>query len=631
MVNVSENELQSRIAWSMSRLGILVNLGRRAQWLEGEPAEFDPIERPSGATGPMKRLAILGVSERQIDLLWLLACVELDPGLARATQALVSPGMHELNFQILDALASTTGGRLTEAELDHLVRLGLVETTFGHQVPLYRRALRVSDRVLELARGTWALDREVARLARIVEPGGIGVHESDASREVAETLNRGELLIVVSGIAGSGRTTALATAAASVDLSLLLVSAGSLARDPLALQRQLRALSREARLHDAVLLLQGLESFDTDLVRTEILDTVTGPVLATAREPCTWEGRSIVNIAKALPSQAERSALWAASLPGITPEVADDCAARYTVSPGVTLDAAKSVIARGRGAAAVVDVHLALRERLERGLVGIAKRIETKQTWEDLVLPNDQLDLIEEMVGRVRCRGKVLDTWGFGDKVGRGLGLAALFSGPPGTGKTMVAGLIAKELELDLYQIDLSKIVSKYIGETEKQLSQVFDAAETGHAILLFDEADSLFGKRSAVNSSNDRYANLETNYLLQRIEAFTGITILTTNHETSIDPAFQRRLSVHLRIPLPEESQRKHLWEAMIPKQAEVAADLDFAELAHDFVMSGGYIKNAVLRAAYSAAATGQVITQSHLGRAARLEYEAMGRITRT
>jgi SpoVK/Ycf46/Vps4 family AAA+-type ATPase len=244
------------------------------------------------------------------------------------------------------------------------------------------------------------------------------------------------------------------------------------------------------------------------------------------------------------------------------------------------------------------------------------------------VLPDDQFEQVVEFVARVRHRGLVLDTWGFADKVGKGNGVAAMFSGPPGTGKTMAAGLIAKELGLDLYQVDLSRVVSKYIGETEKALGALFDAAESGHAVLLFDEADSLFAKRSEVKSSNDRYANLEVNYLLQRLEAFKGICILTTNHEASIDDAFRRRLAIHVRFPVPEEDQREQLWKAMIPDRALIQGQPCFSKLAREFEMTGGYIKNAVVRAAYLAADEGEAISISHFHRAARTEYEAAGKI---
>jgi SpoVK/Ycf46/Vps4 family AAA+-type ATPase len=255
-------------------------------------------------------------------------------------------------------------------------------------------------------------------------------------------------------------------------------------------------------------------------------------------------------------------------------------------------------------------------------------RITWRQTWDDLVLPDDAVLEVREFIARIRHRRLVYESWGFGRKVAKGLGLSALFSGPPGTGKTMVAGLIAEELKLDLYQVDLSKVVSKWIGETEKNLAELFDAAEAGHAILLFDEADSLFAKRTEVKSSNDRYANLEVNYLLQRMEAFAGVVILTTNHETSIDEAFRRRLSLRVDFPVPEPEERERLWRTLLPAQAEVSADIDFDGLAHRFEMTGGYIKNAALRAAFLAADEGTAIAMRHLMRAARAEYQAMGKV---
>jgi SpoVK/Ycf46/Vps4 family AAA+-type ATPase len=192
----------------------------------------------------------------------------------------------------------------------------------------------------------------------------------------------------------------------------------------------------------------------------------------------------------------------------------------------------------------------------------------------------------------------------------------------------MVAGLIARELQLDLYQIDASRMVSKWIGETEKNLARLFDAASAGHAVLLFDEADSLFAKRTEVKSSTDRYANLEVNYLLQRMEAFDGITILTTNLETSVDDAFKRRLAFRVAFQLPERDEREQLWRAMLPAEAKVEKNLDFKALADRYEMSGGYIRNAVIRAAYIAASEGKAIGMNHLQRAAVLEYTAMGKV---
>lgn len=275
-------------------------------------------------------------------------------------------------------------------------------------------------------------------------------------------------------------------------------------------------------------------------------------------------------------------------------------------------------------------IEQGVRSVLDDRLAGLATRVSTKQSWDDLVLPEDQTTAVVEMLSRIRERRRVYEEWGFADKLGKGLGVTALFSGPPGTGKTMTAALIARDLGCDVYQVDTSKIASKWIGETEKNLAALFDAAEAGHAILLFDEADSMFGKRSEVKSSTDRYANQETNYLLQRIESYRGICILTTNHDNAIDEAFRRRLSVHVRFPVPEVDERKRLWQALLPANAPVASTLRFEELAEKFVMSGGYIRNAVLRAAFLAADENAPISSVHLARAARLEYEAMGKVVR-
>ncbi|HEY6037671.1 MAG TPA: ATP-binding protein, partial [Kofleriaceae bacterium] len=208
-------------------------------------------------------------------------------------------------------------------------------------------------------------------------------------------------------------------------------------------------------------------------------------------------------------------------------------------------------------------------------------------------------------------------------------GLTALFQGQPGTGKTLVAGVVARELGLDLYQVDLSKVMSKWIGETERNLSTIFDAAEDGQVVLLFDEADSLFSKRTEVRSSNDRYANLEVNYLLQRLDSFEGIAMLTTNSGGSIDPAFKRRLSFRLSFPFPDEDTREQLWRAHLPPELPTAGAFTLDALARKYQLSGGYIRNACLRAAFLAAQEESVLHQQHLERAVALEFAELGKLS--
>jgi SpoVK/Ycf46/Vps4 family AAA+-type ATPase len=243
-----------------------------------------------------------------------------------------------------------------------------------------------------------------------------------------------------------------------------------------------------------------------------------------------------------------------------------------------------------------------------------------------VVLPDTTLASVRELISRARHRHRVLHDWGFERKLAKGLGLSALFSGPPGTGKTMIAGIIARELALELYQIDLSRVVSKYVGETEKNLSEVFEAADWGNVLLLFDEADALFSKRTDVKSSNDRFSNMEINYLLQRLERFEGVSILTTNLEGSIDQAFKRRLSFRVSFPMPDASEREVLWRRMVPKEAHLAEPLDFAELAQRYEFTGGNIRNGMLRAAFLAAGEDRGITMEHVHRAVTLEYHDAG-----
>jgi SpoVK/Ycf46/Vps4 family AAA+-type ATPase len=308
---------------------------------------------------------------------------------------------------------------------------------------------------------------------------------------------------------------------------------------------------------------------------------------------------------------------------------ADLLATLYPLAPGMIRVAGEA--ARRACASFTMNpshVEAGIRAVLDDRLSGLATRITVSQSWDDLVLPDDQIAALVEMVARIRERRRVYEDWGFAAKLGKGLGVSALFSGPPGTGKTMAAGLIARELGVDVYRVEPSRITSKWIGETEKNLAALFDAAEAGHAIMLFDEADGLFGKRTDIQSSNDRHANQEVNYLLQRLETFTGICILTTNHESAIDEAFRRRLSIHVRFPMPDADERMRLWRTTVPASAPISADVDFRRLADAFVMTGGYIRNAVLRAAFVAADQNSAIVGEHLERAARLEYEAMGRV---
>jgi SpoVK/Ycf46/Vps4 family AAA+-type ATPase len=253
-------------------------------------------------------------------------------------------------------------------------------------------------------------------------------------------------------------------------------------------------------------------------------------------------------------------------------------------------------------------------------LDGLAQRVPPSAGWQDLVLPAAQSQLMRELTLHVRHRMTVFEDWGFGARTSRGTGVAALFAGPSGTGKTFAAEVVANDLHLDLYRVDLSQVVSKYIGETEKNLRQIFDAAETGGVVLLFDEADALFGKRSEVKDSHDRYANIEVSYLLQRMESYRGLAILTTNLKEAIDTAFLRRLRFVIQFPFPDAASRADIWRRLLPP--ELPTDNLVPEKLARLAVSGGTIRNIALSAAFLAAEAGEPVTMSHVLLAARTEY---------
>ncbi|SRR5579884_567151 len=273
------------------------------------------------------------------------------------------------------------------------------------------------------------------------------------------------------------------------------------------------------------------------------------------------------------------------------------------------------------------DLLWACRERSYLHLGGLARAITPRATWDDLVLPESLLQQLREIIAQVRHRPQVFHHWGFEKKLLLGKGTYILFMGPSGTGKTLAAEVLAQTLGRDLLKVDLSAVVSKYIGETEKNLQRIFSGAERSDAILFFDEADALFGKRSEVKDAHDRYANIEINYLLQRLEEYEGIVILATNFAQNIDDAFSRRIQMSLVFPFPNEASRMEIWKKHLPKEAPLAEEVDLGFLASQFKISGGNIRNIVLNAAFLAAAEGAPIGMMHLLQATRREYEKLGK----
>jgi ATP-dependent 26S proteasome regulatory subunit len=442
--------------------------------------------------------------------------------------------------------------------------------------------------------------------------------------------------IVVRGRPGMGRTTLLAAIAARAGRALAVIDAERLPEDDLA-----GALWRElvgASLRGAVACVSGLE----ERCRSEVGGVQSAAVRAVVGdffEPIAFRAGAAgelplepgyLSVTLPTPSETERRARWrqATRRRGLRAEGLDDLARRYRCGPGTIERVVAEAGARPPEGDATGALEAAARRHVSCRLGPLATRVERLARLDQVALPPEIVDSIKELIARARHRRTVFETWGFGQVVTTARGLTALFSGPPGTGKTMVAGAIARELGLDLFRVDLARVVSKWIGETEKNLGRLFDAAEDGQAVILFDEADSLFSRRTQVKSSIDRHGNMEVNYLLQRIDAFEGVALLTTNQAGAIDAAFRRRLSLRLAFPYPDEETRVQLWRAHLPEGAPVAGDLDLAALARKFPLTGGTIRNSVLRAAFLAAAEERPLGQEHLLRAVHLEYSDTGKL---
>jgi ATPase family protein associated with various cellular activities (AAA) len=474
---------------------------------------------------------------------------------------------------------------------------------------------------LELVRPRVPLDRVLAP-ARVIER---------ACAELAEA-PPGTARVVVRGRTGSGRRTLLAALGGLAGRPLAMLDAAMLIRE-----RRIPALAtmlQRATLCGWLPCIDGLDAIPSDDPATRaavraIVNEHRGPV-ALRLAPHTQPPLEPPYVAIDLPTStiAERAEQWTGALAsrGLVAEDPDSLAARYTIGPGTIQRVAASV--EHRAGALDVAIDDAMRQHLDTKIGAVATRITKLASWSQIVLPADIRDSIVELIARVRHRRRVYDTWGFDRVMTSSRGLTALFQGGPGTGKTLVAGAIASELGLDLYRVDLSRVTSKWIGETEQNLAKVFDAAEEGQILVLFDEADSLFTKRTEVRTSVDRYANLEVNYLLQRLDTFEGVAILTTNFGSAIDPAFKRRLAVRLTFPFPDEEARERLWNVHLPPEVPRAGKLDLAGLARRYRMSGGYIRNAALRAAFLAAEEDSPLTQDHLERAVRAEFREVGKL---
>ena len=451
------------------------------------------------------------------------------------------------------------------------------------------------------------------------------------------------------GLAGVGRKTLATALCRQLGIPLAIVDLRQVLQQP-NFEDAIRRIFREAVLQPVAVY---VEHFDLLLAEDEGAISRRRQLISNVEEfSCltflgtekAWEPAGLlrehvyIDIALPAPDMQGRAGLWAV-LAGNREAFAadiswDELAVKFRLTPGQMSDAliVAHNRARFRGSVDEIvtsdDLYIGCRTQSNQKLSSSARRLIPRHSWTDIILPPKELTQLREVCAQLKYRQKVYGDWGFGAKVSVSRGLCVFFYGPSGTGKTTAVEILADELQLEAYKIDLSTVVSKYIGETEKNLSAIFREAETSNAILFFDEADALFGKRSEVKDAHDRYANIEINYLLQRIEEFDGLVILATNLRKNIDEAFFRRMQFAIEFPFPDETDRYQIWKQHFPVAAPVADDIDFNFLASRLNITGGNIKNIVINAAFLAAENSGVINMKHLMRAARREYEKIGRM---
>ncbi|MEH1942819.1 MAG: ATP-binding protein [Nostoc sp.] len=510
----------------------------------------------------------------------------------------------------------------------------LIQIGDGHALTL--SPLRIDERILHYLTGIQYLDE---RLAGIIEPlqevtDLVPSHQDLAERVAAvwsQAYKINNLPIVqLCGIETASKRTIAATICQLQGLSLWVMPAQVIPLAPGELDNLIRLWTRETILSKCALLIDCNELDTNDTARlnaiARFIERTKGFLLVTSRERIGLSQRLVVNFDVHQPTSKEQGAVWQDALGTIAPQMNGQVKTlvdRFNLS-AATIRAACAEAAGQLAQTPENDISDILwdacRVQARPRLDELAQRIEPSGDWEDLVLPEAQKQVIHEIAAHVRQRSTVYNNWGFAGKNARGLGISALFAGASGTGKTLGAEVLAQKLRLDLYRIDLSSVVSKYIGETEKNLRRVFDAAEQGGVILLFDEADALFGKRSEVKDARDRYANIEVSYLLQRMESYPGLAVLTTNLKSAIDIAFLRRIRFVVQFPFPDTTQRAEIWRRVFPADTPTA-DLDVLQLAR-LNVAGGNIRNIALNAAFLAADAGEAVQMKHVLRAAQTEY---------
>ncbi len=537
----------------------------------------------------------------------------------------------------------------------------LIDNSPDSPAPLLQRFLKLDDRIASCLLGFRQIDARLEYVAHLIvlqAEAQLATGMADVREQMRGFLQAHfsapqalapNVIFYLYGPYGSGKHALAESISHDLGFPLIVGDVIQLLSHPLGFEEAIWLLCREAVLQQAVLCLEHCDVLLAEPEKHHVQLKSLGEAMRTCTRVAfllgsqVWQPpgvlREEVFIALVMPrtDAMSRKRLWESHLNGQY-RLAEDVdwgmlASNFRLQPGQIRKAlaAAETLARWRspveGCITMADLYAACRAQSSPRLGALARKIEPRYKWDDIVLPHDQLAQLKELCNQARYRHLVYGDWGFERKLSLGKGLNALFSGPPGTGKTMAAEVIAHELHLDLYQIDLSQVVSKYIGETEKNLHHIFREAQTSSAILFFDEADALFGKRSEIKDAHDRYANIEVGYLLQKMEEYEGIAILATNLRQHLDEAFVRRMHFIVEFPFPDEEHRRRIWEVAFPREAPLADDVDYGLLAREVKLAGGNIKNISLAAAFYAAEDGRMIRLTHLIHAVRREYQKLGR----
>lgn len=654
--------LDEEIDWHLSR-PLRLGTPSRSPAAEAALREADRLAAAIAGrvadAGDAPRLVALarrfGLGRRERDALLLALAPELDPRFERLfgylhddlTQRRASA---ELALRVLardDADHAALRRALGPGGV--LVREGLLRREDG-PTTLLAAPLVVDARVVDFLHGGDAIDPRLSDVCRRVAPAAddppivAPPAVARALDELGEAWLSGQDLrgIYLHGPAGVGRAAAVLRLCARLGAAALRVDLAALQREgPERFARALELIRREALLGGLVVVWDELDALPEErrvaVLRASYPDE--GPaVRAALLGAAAWEPGASATRGELLavrwdrPTLPERRALWTAALARrgatLAPEELSALVAAYNLAGGAIADVVAAAVRQAGPALTRGAIDAALRRRASHVLGPLARPLPPRLRWDDLVLAPDRKDMLHELVRHAVHREKVLDAWGFRGGLAGGRGLIALFSGASGTGKTLAAGLVAGKLGVEAYQIDLSAVVSKYIGETEKHLARLFDEAEAASALLFFDEADALFGKRTEVRDAHDRYANIETSYLLQRLDSYDGVVILASNFRRNMDEAFLRRMHFCVDFPLPEAAERLQIWRRVLPPELPREPDLDLAKFAERFQIAGGNIRNIAVAAAFLAAADDAPLGARHLVAATRREFQKLGKV---